>query len=85
MEFLSPKIQNPDEPDQKPRMQEYKVNLTACGPMVLDALIYIKNELDSTLAFRRSCREGTTAEGSILSLCLTSLFYRNLRLMCYEH
>lgn len=40
-------------------MQEYKVNLKSCGPMILDALIYIKNELDSTLAFRRSCREGT--------------------------
>ena len=31
---------------------------TACGPMVLDALIKIKNEIDSTLTFRRSCREG---------------------------
>ena len=29
-----------------------------CGPMVLDALIKIKNEQDSTLTFRRSCREG---------------------------
>ena len=28
------------------------------GPMVLDALIYIKNEIDPTLTFRRSCREG---------------------------
>jgi succinate dehydrogenase / fumarate reductase, iron-sulfur subunit len=26
--------------------------------MVLDALLYIKNRLDSTLTFRRSCREG---------------------------
>lgn len=30
----------------------------SCGPMVLDALIKIKNEIDSTLTFRRSCREG---------------------------
>ncbi len=30
----------------------------SCGPMVLDALIKIKNEMDSTLTFRRSCREG---------------------------
>ena len=29
-----------------------------CGPMVLDALIKIKNEIDPTLTFRRSCREG---------------------------
>lgn len=39
-------------------MQTYSVNLNACGPMVLDALIKIKNEMDPTLTFRRSCREG---------------------------
>lgn len=39
-------------------MQEYDVDLNACGPMVLDALIKIKNEMDPTLTFRRSCREG---------------------------
>jgi len=39
-------------------MQKYQVDLNACGPMVLDALIKIKNEQDSTLTFRRSCREG---------------------------
>jgi succinate dehydrogenase (ubiquinone) iron-sulfur subunit len=42
----------------KPRMQEYKIDLTKCGPMMLDVLIKIKNEIDPTLAFRRSCREG---------------------------
>ncbi|VEL08632.1 unnamed protein product [Protopolystoma xenopodis] len=47
-----------DEPGEKPRMQEYKVDLKDCGPMVLDALIKIKNEQDPTLTFRRSCREG---------------------------
>ncbi len=36
----------------------YTVDLDSCGPMVLDALIKIKNEIDPTLAFRRSCREG---------------------------
>jgi succinate dehydrogenase / fumarate reductase iron-sulfur subunit len=30
----------------------------SCGPMVLDVLIKIKNEIDPTLTFRRSCREG---------------------------
>jgi succinate dehydrogenase / fumarate reductase, iron-sulfur subunit len=35
-----------------------EVDLDACGPMVLDALIKIKNEIDTTLTFRRSCREG---------------------------
>ncbi|XP_066586899.1 uncharacterized protein SdhB [Prorops nasuta] len=49
---------NPDKPDQKPYMQDYKVDLDKCGPMVLDALIKIKNEIDPTLTFRRSCREG---------------------------
>lgn len=49
---------NPDTPAEKPRLQEYKVDLNECGPMVLDALIKIKNEQDPTLTFRRSCREG---------------------------
>lgn len=49
---------NPDKPEEKPTMQEYKVDLNKCGPMVLDALIKIKNEVDPTLTFRRSCREG---------------------------
>ncbi|XP_060811874.1 uncharacterized protein LOC132905001 [Bombus pascuorum] len=49
---------NPDKPDEKPYMQEYKVDLNTCGPMILDALIKIKNEIDPTLTFRRSCREG---------------------------
>lgn len=49
---------NPDKPQEKPFVQSYKVDLNACGPMVLDALIKIKNEIDPTLTFRRSCREG---------------------------
>ncbi|ORY34676.1 alpha-helical ferredoxin [Naematelia encephala] len=49
---------NPDTPAEKPKLQSYKVDLSQCGPMMLDALIKIKNELDPTLTFRRSCREG---------------------------
>ncbi|THK32998.1 succinate dehydrogenase [ubiquinone] iron-sulfur subunit, mitochondrial isoform X1 [Diachasma alloeum] len=49
---------NPDKPDEKPYMQDYSVDLSSCGPMVLDALIKIKNEIDPSLTFRRSCREG---------------------------
>lgn len=49
---------DPDQPNQKPYLKEYDVDLNACGPMVLDALIKIKNEVDPTLTFRRSCREG---------------------------
>jgi len=43
---------------QGPRWDSYTIDLDECGPMVLDALIKIKNEVDPTLAFRRSCREG---------------------------
>jgi succinate dehydrogenase / fumarate reductase iron-sulfur subunit len=48
------------DPDSaaNPRVDTYEVDLDRCGPMVLDALIKIKNEVDSTLTFRRSCREG---------------------------
>jgi succinate dehydrogenase / fumarate reductase iron-sulfur subunit len=46
------------EDGENPRLDTYEVDLDACGPMVLDALIKIKNEIDPTLTFRRSCREG---------------------------
>ena len=48
------------DPDcgENPRMDTYEVDMDTCGPMVLDALIKIKNEIDATLTFRRSCREG---------------------------
>uniref|UniRef100_A0A1J3JSR5 Succinate dehydrogenase [ubiquinone] iron-sulfur subunit, mitochondrial n=2 Tax=Noccaea caerulescens TaxID=107243 RepID=A0A1J3JSR5_NOCCA len=48
---------NPDNPG-KPQLQDYQIDLKDCGPMVLDALIKIKNEMDPSLTFRRSCREG---------------------------
>src|SRR5215208_7023108 len=43
---------------ENPRVDTYEVDMAGCGPMVLDALIKIKNEIDPTLTFRRSCREG---------------------------
>src|SRR5690554_7409396 len=43
---------------RNPSVDTYEVDLDSCGPMVLDALIKIKNEIDPTLTFRRSCREG---------------------------
>ncbi|KAI9323843.1 succinate dehydrogenase iron-sulfur subunit [Dichotomocladium elegans] len=49
---------NPDKPTEKPYLEKYEVDLNQCGPMILDALIKIKNEQDATLTFRRSCREG---------------------------
>ena len=48
---------NPDD-GQNPSVDTYHVDMDTCGPMVLDALIKIKNEIDPTLTFRRSCREG---------------------------
>ncbi|MGF1626308.1 MAG: succinate dehydrogenase iron-sulfur subunit [Alphaproteobacteria bacterium] len=55
---------NPDD-DENPRIDTYQVDVDKCGPMVLDALIYIKNEIDSTLTFRRSCREGVCGSCSM--------------------
>ena len=46
------------EDGAKPRIDTYHVDRNDFGPMVLDALIKIKNEIDPTLTFRRSCREG---------------------------
>ena len=48
------------DPEKKdnPRMDTYEIDKKKCGPMVLDALVKIKNEIDTTLTFRRSCREG---------------------------
>lgn len=48
---------NPEKPE-KPYMQKYQLDLNDCAPMVLDALLKIKNEIDPTLTSRRSCREG---------------------------
>ena len=48
---------NPED-SENPRLDTFFVDLDRCGPMILDALIKIKNEIDPTLTFRRSCREG---------------------------
>jgi succinate dehydrogenase / fumarate reductase iron-sulfur subunit len=55
------------DPDggQNPRIDTYTVDLDDCGPMVLDALIWIKNTIDPTLTFRRSCREGVCGSCSM--------------------
>jgi succinate dehydrogenase / fumarate reductase iron-sulfur subunit len=48
------------DPDsgENPRTDSFEVDMDTCGPMVLDGLLKIKNEVDSTLTLRRSCREG---------------------------
>ena len=48
---------NPED-DKNPSLDNYEIDLKKCGPMVLDALMKIKKEIDSSLTFRRSCREG---------------------------
>lgn len=63
---------------QKPYVATYPINLDDCGPMVLDALIKIKNEQDPTLTFRRSCREG------ICGSCAMNINGKNtLACLCY--
>jgi succinate dehydrogenase iron-sulfur subunit len=62
---------------ENPRVDTYRIDMADCGPMVLDALIKIKNEVDSTLTFRRSCREG------ICGSCAMNIGGRN-RLACLE-
>lgn len=69
------------DPDsgENPRLDSYYVDMAHCGPMVLDALIKIKNETDATLTFRRSCREGICGscsmniDGTNKLACLTPL------------
>jgi succinate dehydrogenase / fumarate reductase, iron-sulfur subunit len=69
---------NPDD-GQNPRIDSYWVERKTCGPMVLDALIKIKNEIDATLTFRRSCREGICGscsmniDGTNGLACLTAI------------
>jgi len=46
------------ESGKNPHMDEFTIDIKESGPMILDALLYIKNKIDSTLTFRRSCREG---------------------------
>jgi len=55
---------NPDR-GENPRVDGYDIDMDSCGPMVLDAIIKIKNEIDSTLTFRRSCREGVCGSCSM--------------------
>src|SRR5882757_7715265 len=67
------------ESKEKPRIDTYEVDMGSCGPMVLDALIKIKNEIDPTLTFRRSCREGIcgscsmNVDGSNTLACISKI------------
>lgn len=69
---------DPDS-DKNPRIDTYAIDRDQCGPMLLDALIKIKNEIDPTLTFRRSCREGVCGscamniDGTNWLACIRSL------------
>ena len=68
---------NPDD-NQNPRIDTYFIDRSVCGPMVLDALIWIKSNVDATLTFRRSCREG------ICGSCAMNIDGTNM-LACTKH
>ncbi|PHJ23418.1 succinate dehydrogenase [Cystoisospora suis] len=67
------------ETDKRPRMQKYELDVSTCGPMILDALIAIKDRQDPSLVFRRSCREGIcgscamNVDGKNCLACLTPI------------
>lgn len=70
-----------NQDNKKPYFDVYPIYQNECGPMILDALILIKNKFDSTLTFRRSCREGICGscamniEGTNTLACLKSINY----------
>lgn len=65
------------ESDSPPRIDSFDIDLDSCGPMVLDAILKIKNEYDSSLTLRRSCREG------VCGSCAMNLNGRNT-LVCTQ-
>ena len=69
---------DPDTPDKNPRMDNFEIDMDNCGGMVLDILLKIKNEIDSTLTFRRSCREG------VCGSCAMNVNGENT-LVCIKH
>ncbi len=73
------------EGNGKSTMDTFKIDMNACGPMVLDALIKIKNETDPTLTFRRSCREGICGSCGTPLFCCVSLRLVLFHLLCVYH
>ncbi|MEA2807795.1 MAG: succinate dehydrogenase / fumarate reductase, iron-sulfur subunit, partial [Rhodospirillaceae bacterium] len=62
-----------------PTLDTFDIDRDHCGPMVLDALIKINDQIDPTLSFRRSCREGVCGscamniDGTNTLACLTPM------------
>lgn len=63
---------------EEPNIQSYELDVSKCGPMVLDVLLKLK-EMDPTLTFRKSCREGICGscavclQGSNCLACITAI------------
>jgi succinate dehydrogenase/fumarate reductase iron-sulfur protein len=83
---------NPEQDAQawgQPYLKVYPVTQDACGPMILDALIQIKDVQDCTLTFRRSCREGICGscamniDGTNTLACLTLINYSKKAIKVY--
>ena len=78
------KIYRSNNGNNKVRMDIFDLKKSDCGPMVLDGLIKIKNEIDKTLGFRRSCREGICGScamninGKNGLACLTPIEEKNI-------
>ncbi|XP_046385753.1 succinate dehydrogenase [ubiquinone] iron-sulfur subunit, mitochondrial-like [Ischnura elegans] len=75
---------NPEKPTEKPTVKSYNVDLSKCGNMVLDVLLWIKKEIDPTLSFRKSCREGICGScamniGGINTLACTAALNQNVK------
>lgn len=78
---------DPSVPEDKPKYVSYYIDITKIMPMYLDALFYIKNNMDSTLSFRRSCREGICGSCSmncdgLHTLACIRAFNRDLKEPC---
>ena len=67
------------EKSANPQMDTFEIDRDHCGPMVLDALTTINDQIDPTLSFRRSCREGVCGscamniDGKNRLACLTPM------------
>ena len=76
---------------KNPSINTYHLNKSKMGPMLLDAIMYIKNNIDPTLTFRRSCREGICGScsmninGTNTLACLTPIDQKEFNIYPLPH
>jgi len=74
-----------------PTVDTFNLDKDKIGPMVLDAIIYIKNNVDPSLTFRRSCREGICGScsmninGTNTLACLTPIDKQQFKVYPLPH